>query len=76
MELVKAALAEALRLLRLQAAPGSLQGLGVPAPARARYVPVSGHRYPSSVSLGPLGLQINSLSPQQPCSAPRTAAHL
>lgn len=40
MELVKAALAEALRLLRLQAAPGSLQGLGVPAPARARYVPV------------------------------------
>ncbi|XP_058518897.1 echinoderm microtubule-associated protein-like 3 isoform X6 [Ochotona princeps] len=35
MELVKAALAEALRLLRLQAAPGSLQGLGVPAPARA-----------------------------------------
>ncbi|XP_060032317.1 echinoderm microtubule-associated protein-like 3 isoform X3 [Erinaceus europaeus] len=34
MELVKAALAEALRLLRLQAAPTSLQGSGAPAPTR------------------------------------------
>ncbi|PNI45350.1 EML3 isoform 17, partial [Pan troglodytes] len=32
MELVKAALAEALRLLRLQVPPSSLQGSGTPAP--------------------------------------------
>ena len=36
MELVKAALAEALRLLRLQAPPNSLQDPGAPAPTRDR----------------------------------------
>lgn len=37
MELVKAALAEALRLLRLQSPPTSLQGSGTLAPMRDRY---------------------------------------
>lgn len=51
MELVKAALAEALRVLRLQAPPASLQDAGPAAPTRARYacghplflLPGSGH---------------------------------
>lgn len=72
MELVKAALAEALRLLRLHGLATTLQGSVTPDPTRDRYTCQHIH----SNFLGALGHQVNLLSPQQHYSSPRTATYM
>lgn len=69
MELVKAALAEALRLLRLHVPPTPLQDPGTPAPPRDRYA--SCHTPSSSSFQGPLrGIRLIHCLPSSPAVPP------
>jgi microtubule-associated protein-like 3 len=67
MELVKAALAEALRLLRLHGPPTSLQGSGTPGPTRDRY---ACQHTPFLLLPGASGHQVDSLFPHSPAVPP------
>lgn len=69
MELVKAALAEALRLLRLQAPPTSLQDPGTPGPTRDRYACCQTFLLPLA-GASPRGIGLMHWLPSSPAAPP------